>query len=125
MTDAPLLGRCREEGCNHVEVQEAEVRPMPIPRAHLEHVGEVGKHIKGEVTVERKRVAHPDGPDSTLVIYTFAAANADAILTWFCPGQYDPEWSAGSTRTIRAKVKRHEDHERFGKSTIVTYVEEV
>jgi hypothetical protein len=87
------------------------------------HLGEVGKHIRGEVTVERARETHPDGPDSSLVIYTFRTLEGDKI-TWFCPAQYDPAWNEGETRTIRAKVKRHEDHERFGKSTVVTYVEE-
>jgi hypothetical protein len=105
-------------------VSVAPYRINTAPDRQPGHLGEVGKTIRGEVTIERKRITRPDGPDSRLAIYTFVTNDED-VITWFCPGQYDPEWNEGETHTIRARVKRHEDHERFGKSTVVTYVEEV
>lgn len=83
------------------------------------HLGEVGKNITGEVTVTERR----ELPNS--VLFTFRAVNTNAILKWFAPSYAAPEWDQGNRLTIRGKVKKHEDHERFGKSTVITYVEEV
>jgi hypothetical protein len=95
-----------------------------IERTAGRHLGEVGKHIRGEVMIESKRVMHPGGPDTTLTLYTFITEAGDTIK-WWIAGQHDPQWEQGKTLTIRAKVKRHESHERFGNSTVVIYVEEV
>lgn len=81
------------------------------------HVGEVGKTIKGEVFV--RQVANGRRP------YSFTTVNGGAEIVWFVPEMYDPHFEQGSRITIRAKVKEHVTHERFGRSTIVIYVERI
>ncbi len=112
---------CSCGGMNHgrghvatVITTEAEVKPV-----ESEHVGEVGKHIRGEI-----RVGHLNCQNdfTTITMYTVKGSNK---LVWFAPAYATPEWRVGETHEIRAKVKKHEEHERFGKSTVVTYVEEI
>jgi hypothetical protein len=81
------------------------------------HVGEVGKHITGEVFV--RQVAYDRRP------YSFTTVNGGAEIVWFVPEMYDPHFEQGSRIKIRAKVKEHVTHERFGRSTIVIYVEKI
>jgi hypothetical protein len=85
------------------------------------HLGEVGKHIRGEVIVSR---VVSGGGHVDYTTYEFLTEGGDKIV-WFAPVYADPQWEQGKTLTIRAKVKRHESHERFGNSTVVIYVEEV
>lgn len=82
-------------------------------------LGEVGSYITGEVSV---RANHTISGDRSLV--TFRTNDGDGIK-WFVPDYAAPDWEIGKKLTIRAKVKRHETHPDFGKSTIVTYVEEI
>jgi hypothetical protein len=94
-------------------------RPVAPERTAGRHLGEVGKHIRGEVMIVRVT-----GLANGRTLYKFITEAGDNI-DWFVPGEYDPEWTEGKTLTIRAKVIRHESHERFGNSTVVIYVEEV
>jgi hypothetical protein len=96
----------------------AAVDAKYAPRSEGRHLGEVGKYIRGEVRI--LRVIERTGS----VIFKFITESGDQI-TWFCADTFAPKWAEGQTMTIRAKVVRHESHERFGNSTIVTYVEEV
>lgn len=91
------------------------------PQTESKHLGEVGKHITGEVVVQERRIVVTG--DSEL--YIFHTVNGAHVIKWFAPDYANPQWEVGLTLKIRAKVKRHEDHERFGKSTIVTYVERI
>ena len=102
-----------------VTVEDFIPRPVPVERTAGRHLGEVGKRIVGEVRIARViELAN----DRTL--YKFITNDGDNI-DWFVPAEYDPGWDEGRTLTIRAKVIRHESHERFGNSTVVIYVEEV
>ncbi len=105
------LNHGRDHGITEVVMAARE------PKRERQFIGEVGKHIRGEVTV--KRVSH-----GRFTTYQFETKDGDR-LTWFAGPAYDPEWKQGEQHTIRAKVKTHEDHTQYGKSTIVTYVEEV
>jgi hypothetical protein len=88
-------------------------------RTDGKHLGEVGKTIRGEV-----KIARVIPLNSGKVLYKFITNGGDNI-DWYVPAEYDPEWTEGKVLTIRAKVIRHESHERFGNSTVVIYVEEV
>lgn len=115
--------RCACGGANHgadwgmTALVAVDTPAAAIPKTG-KHIGEVGKHIKGEVTVTERRALDKS------VLYTFTTNGGDTIK-WFVPTQYDPSFEVGDKFTIRAKVKAHEDHERFGKSTIVVYVERI
>lgn len=98
---------------------KARIEDEPTHAQPSVHLGEVGQHIRGEVRIESKR----DVSDATL--YTFRTTSSGDVIKWFAPSHANPDWPVGKTLTIRAKVKKHETHERFGKSTHVIYVEEV
>jgi hypothetical protein len=101
---------------------EQKVKKIDYPvglRTDGKHLGEVGKHIRGEVTIARKLTVA-----NGRVLYKFITEAGDNI-DWFVPADYDPDWPVRKTLTIRAKVKAHDSHERFGNSTVVIYVEEV
>jgi hypothetical protein len=83
-----------------------------------EFIGEVGKTIRGTATVEGKRELRNGS-----ILYTFRTKTG-SVIKWFVPGQYDPNFDQTSEVTFRAKVKAHDEGD-FGKSTIVTYLEEV
>lgn len=81
-------------------------------------IGEVGKHIRGNV-----RVVRSSPLQNETVLYTFETDKGD-FLKWFAPIYADPKWENNTQHAIRAKVKRHDDS--YGLiATIVTYVEEV
>jgi hypothetical protein len=96
----------------------AKPTAKPISTPEDVHLGEVGQSITGEVEVISIK------PISDAVLFTFRATQKPATLKWFAPSYAVPEWEVGQTLTIRGKVKSHDDHERFGKSTRLTYVEE-
>jgi hypothetical protein len=98
------------------EVKGPATRVTPEPK----HLGEVGKHIRGKVRVVRASALSKYNK----TLYTFETEGGD-FIKWFCPDYADPEWepSAEFSRTIRAKVKAHDDQPCA--CTIVTYVEEV
>lgn len=97
------------------------VKAQAEARTAGKHLGEVGKHIRGEVKIAR---VIEGGGHVDYTTYRFITEAGDTII-WFVPVRHDPQWPEGKTLTIRAKVKRHESHERFGNSTVVIYVEEV
>lgn len=115
---------CSCGGANHGRGHVATVvKASELPKqTERKHLGEVGKHIRGQVTLTRVRKNGNMAP--TKALFVFHTKDGDEI-TWWVPSEYAPEWEEGWTGTIRAKVIRHEDHERFGKSTVVIYVEEV
>lgn len=83
------------------------------------HLGEVGKHISGEVFVKTIRSL-----SNGSVLYSFRTVNGGYMIKWFCPGHADPGFELGSTLAIRAKVKAHDEFNGTPE-TIVIYVEEV
>lgn len=90
------------------------------PAREAQCLGEVGKHITGEVTLRTRR---PIANDRFYFRFT-TNGNHDRI-DWFVPDQYAPDWQEGWTGKIRAKVTKHVDHPQYGKSTTVIFVEEV
>lgn len=118
--------RCACGGANHgadwgiqevVAVQSSAPRQAPVGG----HLGEVGKTIVQPVTVQSVR-QNIGSTNSTL--YTFVTDVGDT-LKWFAPSYADPCWLVGEKFTLRAKVKAHETHEKFGKSTIIIYAEQI
>lgn len=104
-----------------IERHEREQREFASPAKPIErHLGEVGRHIKGNVRLIRKHIreggSHP-------TIYTFITLDETARIVWFAPYYADPEINEGEVFSIRAKVKRHENDPTYGKTTVVTYVE--
>jgi hypothetical protein len=83
-----------------------------------QHIGIVGKHIRGTATVVGKREGVGQYNN---VLYVFLTESG-AEIKWFCPPVHDPYFAQGQKVTFRAKVKAHPD-DRYGKSTIVTYLE--
>lgn len=113
----------RDHGITQVVAVESgrnEERGAPYGEGHYtrKHLGEEGKHITGEVTVRTRKLI------SASILYVFVTKDGDTIK-WFAPSFADPQWDEGYQTKIRAKVKRHDTHPDFGKSTIVTYVEEI
>ena len=82
-------------------------------------IGEVGATITGHITVSdiRNNVGQFM---STLI--TMKSDSGDTIK-WFASN--DPGWQVGEDFNIKAKVKRHEAHDRFGNATLVTHCKEV
>lgn len=111
---------CSCGGANHGRGYAVIVSRVS-PEVEMIHLGIPGspKKIVGEVTVKERNVK------AGKVVYKFLSKSGTAVLTWFCPKDIDPEFKVGEELTIRAKVRAHEESERWGKSTIVTYVERV
>lgn len=108
-------------GRGHVAAMVYEASEA-IPEAPKRFLGEIGKHITGEVEVQYKRLV--EGQYKSM-LYVFVTLDETAIIKWFAPLQYDPNFETGQKLKIRAKVKKHDENERFGNATIVTYLEEV
>lgn len=87
----------------------------------LRHIGEVGKWVRGTAKVQAKK-ADEGRP---WVLYAFLSQDQTAVIKWFAPLSEDPKLEVGQEVTFRAWVKRHDDHERWGKSTIVEFLKEV
>lgn len=119
---------CACGGMNHgrghavAVITEEQIRavagPTYVNPTAINHIGEIGKYIVGEV--KATSVTAKDG----YTLHVFQTKSGD-ILKWFAPNHAGWGWQEGEIFKIRAKVKRHETHERFGKSTIVTYVERI
>jgi hypothetical protein len=109
----------KDHGVNNTVVAQV-ISVYKKPVADRAYIGEVGKHIKGEVTVEK--VLHNVGKYANTLV-TFATKGGD-VIKWWAPARTQPEaWVEGYSFTLRAKVKRHDDGD-YGKETIVTYCEE-
>jgi hypothetical protein len=81
----------------------------------VQHIGEVGKHIKGTATVTQE--ADERRP------YQFTT-DSGAVIVWFVPDFItDPEFALGDRITFRAKVKAHTEFRGVGQ-TVVTYFEQ-
>lgn len=113
---------CACGGANHGAdwgIQEVTVvtggHKAPVAGGHL---GEPGKHIVGEVMILSKRSIM----NGDRMLYTFITGKGD-VLKWFVPVAYDPDWQEGDQFTLRAKVQKHDNHEKFGKSTTVLFCE--
>ena len=111
---------CSCGGANHGRGHVA-VHHEAVAAREERFLGEVGEFIRGEAKVVSKRLL--EAQESTL--YNFMTPDQTAKITWFAPDYANPDYEVGQVIKFRAKVKRHEDHERFGKATIVTYLEEV
>lgn len=109
---------CSCGGANHG--RGYAVNAMPVANPEGAHLGEVGKHIVGNVVVAGRR---EDVGRYHSTLYTFLTESG-ATITWWCPPAHDPHFEQGKRFKMRAKVTRHDDDQRFGKVTVVTYVEE-
>jgi hypothetical protein len=100
------------------EISEHGYVKVDVLRTAGNHLGEVGKYICGTATVTRVTPIR-----NGVTLYTFVTAKGDTIK-WFVPAEHNPHFEQGAEVTFRARVKAHEDHERFGKATVVVYLEE-
>lgn len=102
-----------------VEIRRGILPPTPDKRSSGALLGSEGEKIEEQGKVISRSAV---GTDSVLyVILTRSLAK----VKWFVPEQYDPDFPVGKELEFRAKVKRHEEHEVFGNSTIVIYLEEI
>ncbi len=105
---------CSCGGMNHGRGHAVTLTASREPR----FLGEIGKHIRGSVTVEGI------WPRESSKLYTLRTNDGDKITWWVRP-EFDPQWEKDDQLVIRGKVKDHRDAGRFGKETVLIYVEEV
>lgn len=108
-------------GADHGMTQVVAVA-LAKPVAERRFIGEEGRHIVGMVTIAT--LTRNVGQYASTLI-TFQTDGGD-VLKWFAPSDKVPEdWAVGRHFKLRAKVKRHQDDERYGKTTLVNYCEEL
>jgi hypothetical protein len=111
------------------EQDMVEARKAKAPRVLI---GTKGERLRGlPATVVRTRSI--DGNYGVTTVVTFevgcdengtpsAEPTHRAVLTWFGSGDLLSDYVEGETYQIDATVKKHEQHERYGDSTIVSRV---
>lgn len=82
-------------------------------------VGEVGKRLR-DLPVTVKRIRSTEGQYGVTTIIAFESDGND--LTWFASGDKTGDFEEGTSYTVDATVKKHEDDARYGKQTIVNRV---
>lgn len=103
---------------HYVPVPPTGPQEVPTSTPVGRHLGEVGKHIVGDVEVIGRFMLKTDA-----VLYIFKTQTGD-IIKWFCPDYADPGFTIGDTLKLRAKVKAHDAFNNVNQ-TIVTYAEKV
>lgn len=106
-----------------IEAQREDIR---YPK---QHIGEIGEQIRFEGKVDHRRLAN----DTVLYVFLTEIRTpiigellGEAKVEWWKPDWVnDPEYVEGEVYKLKAKVKRHDDSPKWGKATVVTYLEEV
>lgn len=105
------------------ELEAAERRlideQMRQVREPDQHIGEVGEKVyfDGECIAAQ--------PINDTILYKFVTKDPARVEWWKPDFLDDPGYELGKTYKLKAKVKRHDDNPRWGKSTVVTYLEEI
>lgn len=100
-----------------LEVKKAEYRKKA---ADKQWVGEIKKRMRGiELKVLATRSYDSDWGVTTLV--RFADADENSII-WWASGDRSEEFEVGETYKVDATVKKHDEHETYGKQTVVNRV---
>jgi hypothetical protein len=101
----------------------------PMKEYSKQHLGEVGEKVYFEAKLTRRI----EGDDSTLYVFLTEVRTpitnellGEAEIKWWKPSYVDdPGFGPGEVYKLKAKVKRLDDDPKWGKSIIVTYLEEV
>ncbi len=94
-----------------------------------QHIGTVGEHVQFEGKLTDRREVN----GTILYIFTTDVRTpitgellGEAKVEWWKPDwMEDPAYVIGEVYKLDAKVKRHDDSPKWGKATVVTYLEEV
>jgi hypothetical protein len=108
----------------HVIAEQAD--DVRYPKQHL---GEVD----GKIYFDGKLMRRVESDDSTLYVFLTEVRTpitgellGEAEIKWWKPSYIDdPGFGAGEIYKLKAKVKRHDSDPKWGKSTVVTYLEEI
>jgi len=99
------------------EAKKAEYRKRAADRVWI---GEIKKRMRGlEVKVLGMSSHDSDWGVTTLV--RFADADENSII-WWASGDKTEEFTIGETYKVDATVKKHDEHEVYGKQTVVNRV---
>jgi len=99
------------------EAKKAEYRKRAADRVWI---GEIKKRMRGlEVKVLGMSSHDSDWGATTLV--RFADADENSII-WWASGDKTEEFTVGETYKVDATVKKHDEHEVYGKQTVVNRV---
>lgn len=129
-----LHGRQEDE-----EEQTAERRLIEAQREDIrhpkQHIGEIGEKVYFMAELRDRRevndsILHVFYAEvrSTTIPYgcTVGEFLGEAKIEWWMPNYVDdPGFKMGEVYDLKAKVKRHDDNPKWGKATVVTYLEEV
>lgn len=100
-----------------------------------QHIGVIGEKVYFDGILKDKREIN----DSVLHVFvaevrsdpppvncTIGYLIGEAKVEWWMPASVpDPGFEIGKGYALKAKVKRHDDNPKWGKATVVTYLEEV
>jgi hypothetical protein len=94
-----------------------------------QHIGEIGEQVFFTAKLDHRRLAN----DTVLYVFLTEVRTpitdeylGEAKVEWWKPDWLDdPEYVDGEVYKFKAKVKRHDDNPKWGKATVVTYLEEV
>ena len=107
----------------YLRAQDEEIKRKETKKSPRVFIGEVGNRMKKlAVTVVRMRYTEGMYGVKTIVTLEAPVAGERAVMTWFASGDKSEDFSEGDELIVDATVKEHEDHETYGKSTIVTRV---
>jgi hypothetical protein len=105
-------------------VAREQAEDIHYPKQHL---GERGEQIRFQGKLDYTR----DSSDSTLYVFLTEVRTpvtgellGEAKIEWWKPSYVNVEFVVGEVYNLKAKVKRHDDSPKWGKATVVTYLEE-
>jgi hypothetical protein len=123
-----LRGRREDEEDTAAERRliAAQAKDMRYPK---QHIGEIGEKVYFTGELRQKREIN----DSILHVFYTEVHSAphnefvgEAKVEWWMPASVpDPGFEMGEVYDLKAKVKRHDHHPKWGNATVVTYLEEV
>jgi hypothetical protein len=107
-------------------VAEQQAEEVRYPK---QHIGVEGEKIYFEAKLDRYKEIN----DSVLYVFLTEVRTpitgellGEAKIEWWMPDFVDdPNFKIGEVYKLKAKVKAHKDDPHWGKSTVVTYLEEV
>lgn len=102
----------------HVEREEMKRREKKDKRRG--HVGSL-KERRGFPDLTVIAMKHIDGNYGVKTLVKFENEAGD-ILVWWASGDVSDDWEIGDTYDVTGTVKKHEDHETYGKSTVFNRV---
>lgn len=99
----------------HLDKAE-ELRKAKENRKPSNFVGTVGERLKGLQLTLNKVITIPDNGFGESYLHKFEDADGNQF-TWFSSSQ---AWEEGNAYVVTGTVKTHQDHEKYGKSTVLS-----